>query len=77
MKVARVIRYRGEDDLRDYKEALKKAKEYTAKAHRAIEEICELTEDMEDEYGDGYSERYSRRSYRRDEWDEEPERRRK
>lgn len=52
MKVARIVRYRGEDDYYDYKKALEKAKEYTAKAHRAIEKICELTEDMEDEYGE-------------------------
>lgn len=52
MKVTRVIRYRSDDDYRDYKKALEKAKEHTAKAHRAIEKLCELTEEMEDEYGE-------------------------
>ena len=52
MKVARIIRYRGSDDYREYKKALEKAKEHTAMAHRAIEKLCELTEDMEDEYGE-------------------------
>lgn len=52
MKAIRVMRYRNEDDYHDYKKALEKAKEHTAKAHRAIEKLCELTEDMEDEYGE-------------------------
>ena len=65
MKVARVIRYRGEDDLREYKDALKKAKEYTAKAHRSIEKLCELTEDMEDEYGERDDDDYEDREMRR------------
>lgn len=42
---------RGGDDYHDYKKALKTAK-------KAIETLCELTEDMESEYG--YGERYPR-----------------
>lgn len=45
------IMKRGGDDYREYKKAVKMAKE-------AIETICELTEEMEDEYG------YDERSYR-------------
>ena len=64
------IMERGGDDYREYKKAVKKAKE-------AIDTICELTEDMEEEFG--YKERnesYMRGSYRRDgEWGEMPERR--
>ena len=49
------IMERGGEDYRDYKKALKTAK-------KAIETLCELTEEMEDEYG--YSERGgSRREY--------------
>ena len=53
------IMERGGDDYRDYKKALKMAK-------KAIETLCELTEEMEDEYG--YSERggYSRRDEHED-----------
>lgn len=40
---------RGGDDYRDYKKELKKAK-------KAIEALCEITEEMESEYG--YGERY-------------------
>lgn len=43
---------RGGDDYRDYKKALMTAK-------KSIETLCELTEDMEDEYG--YKERYGER----------------
>lgn len=46
---------RGGDDYHDYKKALKTAK-------KAIDALCELTEDMESEYG--YGERYSRRDER-------------
>lgn len=57
------IMERGGDDYREYKKAVKKAKE-------AIETICELTDDMEEKFSerggssmrDGYS--------RRDNWDE-------
>lgn len=35
---------RGGDDYREYKRALKMAK-------KSIDTLCELTEDMEDEYG--------------------------
>lgn len=48
------IMSRGGEDYREYKRALKMAK-------KSIETLCELTEEMEDEYG--YEERggYSRR----------------
>ncbi len=54
---------RGGDDLHEYKKALKMAK-------KSIETLCELTEEMEDEYG--YGERGSYR--RRDEQDDMYER---
>lgn len=74
-----IIRARGSDDYREYKKAVKMAKE-------AIETICELTEDMEEEYGergygerDGYDERRGgarmRGYYRHDDWDGMDERR--
>ena len=72
------IMKRGGDEYREYKKAVKMAKE-------AIETICELTEDMEEEYGErSYGERggYGQRSsymrggyYRNPEWDEMEERR--
>ena len=61
------IMERGGDDYASYKKHLKMAK-------KAIEALCELTEDMEDEYGyserkhyddhDGYEERSRMRRYR-------------
>lgn len=58
---------RGGSDYREYKRNLKMAK-------KAIETLCELTEDMEEEYGersgysrreeDGMEERSRMRSYR-------------
>lgn len=60
------IMERGGEDYREYKRNLKMAK-------KAIETLCELTEDMEEEYGErrGYSrrddemdERSRMRSYR-------------
>ena len=54
---------RGGDDLHEYKKALKTAK-------KSIDTLCELTEEMEEEYG--YSERGSYR--RRDEQDDMYER---
>lgn len=68
------IMKRGGDDYREYKKAVKMAKE-------AIETICELTDEMEEEYGErGYGERrgsYMRggSSYRHGDWDEMDERR--
>ena len=62
---------RGGEDYHDYKDALKHAKKSIMSAKKAIEEICELTEDMEDEYG--YSERDEERH--RGEYDEMRERR--
>lgn len=57
------IMKRGGDDYRDYKKAVKMAKE-------AIEIICELTEDMEEEYGERSSYRSSYRHRDMDELDE-------
>ena len=51
------IMKRGGDDLHEYKKALKMAK-------KGIELLCELSEEMEDEYGE-------RRYSRRDEDDED------
>lgn len=52
---------RGGDDLHEYKKALKMAK-------KGIEMLCELTEEMEDEYGYGGRDEH-------EEWDEPRERR--
>ena len=72
------IKERGGDELHDYKKAVKMAK-------TAIDIICDLTEEMEDEYGygerahdpyrmdsrDGYGERgYYPRSSSGREWDD-------
>jgi len=56
------IMERGGSDYHEYKKAIKMAK-------KAIETICDLTEDMEEEYG--YSERggYSRRDDEREEFE--------
>ena len=54
------IMERGGSDYHEYKKALKLAK-------KSIETLCELTEDMEDEYG--YGERYSKKEDR-DEFEE-------
>lgn len=73
MRIVHMFKERG-DELREYKKALKMAKE-------GIETICELSDDMEDEYSErgGYGERYGNRSrdyYRRDhDWDDMEERR--
>ena len=55
------IMKRGGEDYREYKKAVKMAKE-------AIETICELTEEMEEEYG--YGERYGHRYGHRDDMDD-------
>ena len=57
---------RGGEDYREYKKALKMAK-------KSIETLCDLTEDMEDEYGYGERGGY----YHRDERDEEMRERRR
>ena len=54
------IMKRGGDELHEYKKALKMAK-------KAVEMLCELSEEMEDKYG--YDERDE------EEWDESRERR--
>ena len=62
------IMERGGDDLREYKKAVKMAKE-------AIDTICELTEEMEDQYGERGG-NHMRGSYRRrDEMSDYDERR--
>ena len=77
MRIVHMFKERG-DELREYKKALKMAKE-------GIETICELSDEMEDEYSErgDYGERYSSRGdyrsrnyYRRDhDWDDMDERR--
>ena len=69
----KVIMERGGEDYHDYKKALKTAK-------KAIDTLCEITEDMEDEYG--YSERHGSRmrdggSYRDGDWEGMEERRKR
>lgn len=59
MRLVKIME-RGGDELREYKKALKKAKE-------SIEMLCELSEDMEDKY----SERGGMRSGYRDEEDDD------
>ena len=77
----RIISFKsGGDEVREYKAALKEAKKSLERAHEAIETICELSDEMEDEYSErGDYGRYSRRGdyYRRDErdWDDMHERR--
>lgn len=57
MGFSAIIKHRDSegDDYSKFKRAVKKLKE----AKRSIDIICELTDDMEDEYGDGlgYDER--------------------
>lgn len=58
------IRERGGDEVGEYKEALMMAKKSAKKMMEAMETLCDLTEEMEDEYGYGerrYSERYNNR----------------
>lgn len=58
MRLVKIME-RGGEDYHDYKKALKTAK-------KAIDVLCDITEDMEDEYG--YSER--KEYYSDDEIDE-------
>lgn len=58
------IMEKGGDEYYDYKKALKTAKDSLRKAKESIDEICELTEEMEDQYSmrgyrmrGGYSQR--------------------
>lgn len=57
MKLVKIME-RGGSDLREYKKALKKAKD-------AIDLICDLTDDMEDKYSERDDD---------DDWDYEEER---
>jgi len=60
------------EEYGEYMEALKKAKKATEMAGEAIDTICDLTEEMEDQYGDdNYSERRGvsmRGAYNREGW---------
>ena len=59
MSIVRVMK-RGGDDLHEYKKALKMAK-------KAIETLCELSDEMEDRYGydeEDEEEREDTREYR-------------
>lgn len=60
------IMKRGGSDYHDYKDALMEAKKSVKAAKKALDYICELTEDMESEYGYG-----ERGSYRREEREED------
>jgi len=62
------IMERGGDELREYKKAVKMAKE-------AIETICEISEDMEDEYGERGGSHMRGGYSRREDWSEMDERR--
>jgi len=65
MRLVKIME-RGGEDYRDYKKALKKVKE-------GVDVLCELTEEMEDQYSSrgGYSSRSKRRSHHEDdEWDD-------
>lgn len=62
------IMERGGDDYREYKKAVKMAKE-------AIDTICELTGEMEDQYGYGERRGHMRDGYHRDGMEEMDERR--
>ena len=71
----KMYRRSNDDELREYKKALKMAK-------RGIEKLCELTEEMEeqfeedDEMAEGEQNMNRRSGYRkRDDWDEMDERR--
>lgn len=69
------IMERGGEDYRAYKKAVKTAKEAVKEAKMAIDTICDLTDEMEAEYGydeRGYGER---RGYRSRDWDAMDERR--
>ena len=72
MRIMHVLREKGGDELREYRKALRMAKE-------GIDTICELSDEMEDEYSErgDYGDRYGYRSYsRRDhDWDGMEERR--
>ena len=71
MRLVKIME-RGGDELHEYKRALKKAKE-------SIDILCDLTEEMEDQYSTrgGYSSRSGMRGYRKEEdWDDMQERRR-
>lgn len=64
------IMKRGGSDYHDYKEALMEAKKSVKAAKKAIEYICELTGEMEDEYGYGERSYYRRDEERDDEMSE-------
>lgn len=57
-----------ERDYRDYKKALKTAKMSSEKLSKAVDVLCEITEDMEDQFADEepMAERRGRTSMRGD-----------
>ena len=69
------------EDFREYKKALKQLKKATEMAAEATDIICDLSEEMEDEYADGgssatktrSSSSMRRRMHRksREDWDDE------
>ena len=74
----RVISFRDGSEARDFKEAMEMTKEGMRMAQKGFERICELSEEMTEQYGErgDYGERYSQRGgyYGRD-WDDMHERR--
>lgn len=84
----RVISFRDGSEARDFKDAMEMTKEGMHMARKGFEKICELSEEMIEQYGErgsygerygergDYGERYSQRGayYGRD-WDEMNERR--
>lgn len=77
----RVISFRGGADAREFKEAMEMTKEGMHMARKGFDKICELSEEMAEQYGERgsygerYGERYSPRGYYGREWDDMEERR--
>lgn len=74
----RVISFRDGNEARDFKEAMEMTKEGMRMAKKGFEKICELSEEMTEQYGErgDYGERYSMRGgYYGREWDDMNERR--
>lgn len=79
----RVMNFRGESsEAREFREAMEMTKEGMRMAKKGFEKICELSEDMTEQYGergdygDRYGERgYSQRGYNGREWEDMNERR--
>ena len=74
----RVISFRDGSEARDFKEAMEMTKEGMRMAKKGFEKICELSEEMTEQYGErgSYGERYGERGgYYGREWDDMDERR--